>query len=138
MPEMTERDIVERLRATLLDRDNLLRLHSEQWLPVGLAKEAADEIERLTEQLKLAVWTDSEHCKLVEAGNELLRAESERETGRAETAIETLNETRDEIELLRKQLLAPTISWDGFLVSGMQESIDEVCRLIDLEKRGHK
>ena len=77
---------------------------------------------------------------LNEAADEIerLRAESERETGRAETAIETLNETRDEIELLRKQLLAPTISWDGFLVSGMQESIDEVCRLIDLEKRGHK
>jgi hypothetical protein len=45
----------------------------------------------------------------------------------------------DEIERLRKQtLLAPSISWDGFLVSGMQESIDEVCRLIDLERRGHK
>ena len=121
---MTEIDIVERLR------------HPARY-DIDL-NEAADEIERLREQLKLAVWTDSEHCKLVEAGNELLRAESERETGRAETAIETLNETRDEIELLRKQLLAPTISWDGFLVSGMQESIDEVCRLIDLEKRGHK
>jgi len=47
-------------------------------------------------------------------------------------------EAADEIEQLRKQLLAPSISWDGFLVSGMQESIDEVCRLIDLERRGHK
>ena len=48
-------------------------------------------------------------------------------------------EAADEIERLRKHcLLAPSISWDGFLVSGMQESIDEVCRLIDLEKRGHK
>jgi hypothetical protein len=47
-------------------------------------------------------------------------------------------EAADEIEHLRKQSLAPSISWNGFLVSGMQESVDEVCRLIDLEKRGHK
>jgi hypothetical protein len=48
-------------------------------------------------------------------------------------------EAADEIERLRKHcLLAPSVSWDGFLVSGMQESIDEVYRLIDLEKRGHK
>jgi hypothetical protein len=42
-------DIVERLRRTLLDRDNFPRMDSEKWLPVGLAKEAADEIERLRE-----------------------------------------------------------------------------------------
>jgi len=48
-------------------------------------------------------------------------------------------EAADEIERLRKHcLLAPSISWDGFLVSGMPESIDEVRRLIDLERRGHK
>jgi hypothetical protein len=48
-------------------------------------------------------------------------------------------EAADEIERLRKHcLLAPSISWDGFLVSGMQESIDEVRRLIDLERRGHQ
>jgi hypothetical protein len=40
-------DIVERLRGTLLDKDNFPRMDSEKWLPVGLAKEAADEIERL-------------------------------------------------------------------------------------------
>jgi hypothetical protein len=44
-PAMT--DIVERLRRTLLDRDNFPRMDSEKWLPVRLAKEAADEIERL-------------------------------------------------------------------------------------------
>jgi hypothetical protein len=40
-------DIVERLRGTLLDKDNFPRMNSETRLPVGLAKEAADEIERL-------------------------------------------------------------------------------------------
>jgi len=40
-----------------------------------------------------------------EAADEIerLRAEIERETGRAETAIETLNETRDELERLRSE-----------------------------------
>jgi len=56
----------------------------------------------------------------------------------ADEAEPIMLEAADEIERLRKQLLAPTISWDGFLVSGMQESIDEVYRLIDLEKRGYK
>ena len=40
-------DIVGRLRAATLDKDNFPRMDSERWLPVGLAKEAADEIERL-------------------------------------------------------------------------------------------
>lgn len=40
-------DIVERLRATLLDKDNFPRMKQEKWLPVGLAEEAAAEIERL-------------------------------------------------------------------------------------------
>jgi hypothetical protein len=44
-------DIVARLRATLLDRDNFPRMDSEKWLPVGLAKEAADEIEWLRKEL---------------------------------------------------------------------------------------
>jgi len=39
-------DIVERLRATALDKDNFPRMNSEKWLPVGLAIEAADEIVR--------------------------------------------------------------------------------------------
>jgi hypothetical protein len=53
-----------------------------------------------------------------------------------------VQQAADEIEQLRKrrqtELLAPSISWNGFLVSGRQESLDEVWRLIDLEKRGHK
>lgn len=38
---------VERLRATMLDKDNFPRMECERHLPVGLAREAADEIERL-------------------------------------------------------------------------------------------
>jgi hypothetical protein len=51
-------DIVERLRATLLDRDNFPRMDSEKWLPVGLAKEAAAEIERLRNLHKTAFDLD--------------------------------------------------------------------------------
>jgi hypothetical protein len=60
-------DIVERLRATLLDKDNFPRMKSETHLPVGLAKEAADEIERLrasydqfrtSVQSEIARWQD--------------------------------------------------------------------------------
>jgi hypothetical protein len=40
-------DIVERLRATQFDKDNMPRMKQERWFPVGLALEAADEIERL-------------------------------------------------------------------------------------------
>jgi hypothetical protein len=50
-------DLVERLRATQLDKDNFPRMDSERWLPVGLAGEAADEIERLrteNERLKIS------------------------------------------------------------------------------------
>jgi hypothetical protein len=43
-------DIVQRLCATALDKDNFPRMKNERWLPVGLAKEAADEIERLTRE----------------------------------------------------------------------------------------
>lgn len=45
------RDIIHRLRATALDKDNFPRMDSERWLPVGLAKEAADEIERLRKEI---------------------------------------------------------------------------------------
>jgi len=44
-------DIVERLRATTLDKDNFSRMGSERWLPIGLANEAAAEIERLRAEL---------------------------------------------------------------------------------------
>lgn len=44
-------DILQRLRATLTDKDNMPRMSSEKWLAVGLAKEAADEIERLRSAL---------------------------------------------------------------------------------------
>lgn len=44
---IAEPSIVQRLRGTLLDKDNFPRMDSEKWLPVGLAKEAADRIELL-------------------------------------------------------------------------------------------
>jgi hypothetical protein len=40
-------DITVRLRGTATDKDTMPRMDSERWLPVGLAREAADEIERL-------------------------------------------------------------------------------------------
>ena len=40
-------DIVDRLRATKWDKDNMPRLPQEKWLPIGLAYVAAEEIERL-------------------------------------------------------------------------------------------
>lgn len=43
--------LVNRLRNTALDRDNFPRMNSERWLPVALAVEAADEIDRLSRQL---------------------------------------------------------------------------------------
>ena len=49
MAEQAE-DLVKALRATALDKDNFPRLPSERHLPVGLALEAADEIERLQNQ----------------------------------------------------------------------------------------
>lgn len=45
-------DIVGRLRSTLSDGDNMPRMKSEEWLPVSLAEEAAEEIMRLREALK--------------------------------------------------------------------------------------
>lgn len=44
-------DLVVRLRAATTDKDNMPRIDSERWLPVGLAREAADEIERLIRAL---------------------------------------------------------------------------------------
>lgn len=40
-------DLVNRLRATAFDKDNFPRMKQEKWFPVGLALEAADEIEEL-------------------------------------------------------------------------------------------
>lgn len=54
--------IVGRLRATALDKDNFPRMNSEKWLPVGLAIEAADEIERLRKYKRLVrEWRDAQH-----------------------------------------------------------------------------
>lgn len=54
-------DIVERLRATLLDKDNLPRMKQEKWLPVDLADEAAAEIERLRAGIEQARrWFEGE------------------------------------------------------------------------------
>jgi len=51
--------IIERLRATALDNDNCPRMDSERWCSVGLAKEAANEIERLSEIVREdpAAWS---------------------------------------------------------------------------------
>lgn len=46
-------DIVQRLRATAFDKDNFPRMKQETWLPVGLAEEAANEIEALRAELQL-------------------------------------------------------------------------------------
>ena len=46
-PSTRSTSIVERLRGAALDKDNMPRMLSERWLPVGLGLEAADEIERL-------------------------------------------------------------------------------------------
>jgi hypothetical protein len=39
-------------------------------------------------------------------------------------------EAADEIERCRKEALAPSFAWDGYLVSGLGESLDEVYRLV--------
>ena len=46
-------DIAQRLVASTLDKDNCPRMDSERWLPIGLAREAASEIERLRAALRL-------------------------------------------------------------------------------------
>ena len=52
-------DLVDRLRATALDKDNFPRMKQEKWLPVGLALEAADEIERLRHDIEQDVKNHS-------------------------------------------------------------------------------
>ena len=44
-------DLVERLLAALFDKDNCPYMDSEKQVPVGLAREATAEIERLTAAL---------------------------------------------------------------------------------------
>jgi hypothetical protein len=39
-------------------------------------------------------------------------------------------EAADEIERLRKEALGPSFAWDGYLVSGLGKSLDEVYRLV--------
>lgn len=63
-------DIVGRLREACLDKDNMPRMDSERWFPVGLAREATAEIDRLRSE-RLAFATESEERK---AYNERLRA----------------------------------------------------------------
>ena len=64
-------DIVNRLRSSALDKDNFPRMDSERWLPVGLAIEAANEIERL----RAALDTCRELREYDRAEVEKLRAE---------------------------------------------------------------
>ena len=92
-------DIVERLRKFYGDdTDNWL--DADEAEPIML--EAADEIERLRgDRAQLVLMT--EQLRTANQEIERLRAEIERETGRAETAIETLNETRNELERLRSE-----------------------------------
>lgn len=43
-------DIVQVLRGLAFDKDNMPRMRSEQWLPVGVGLSAADEIEKLRKE----------------------------------------------------------------------------------------
>jgi hypothetical protein len=44
-------------------------------------------------------------------------------------------EAADEIERLLDLVFAPSLAWDGYLVSGLGESIDEVYRLVLAAKK---
>ena len=58
-------DIVDRLRSAAKDKDNMPRMKSETWLPVGLGLEAADEIERLRRDAQPGdgAWSEVERLK---------------------------------------------------------------------------
>ena len=55
-------DIVARLLAATLDKDNFPRMDSERAVPVGLAKEAAADIERL----RTAPWVFRCSCQIAD------------------------------------------------------------------------
>ncbi len=88
-----------------------------------------DEIERLTAQLKTAVWSDSEECKLLEAEIERLRAyaQHERSLGAEGPMIELTN-ARQEVEQLKAELEAERSSQIS-AVNGMLRAEREVDRL---------
>jgi DNA repair ATPase RecN len=89
-------DIVERLRATVLDRDNFPCMDSERRCTVGLAKEAADEIERLRAELV------EERARYPETY--IIEAEKQIERLRAalEAAREMAEKAEAEVERLRE------------------------------------
>ena len=70
-------DIVARLRGTTTDKDNMPRMDSERWFPVGLAREAAAEIARLrarvTELVKLLDIQLGTPCEQVRHEQEVAR-----------------------------------------------------------------
>ena len=68
-------DIVERLREATIDIETREPLFSGVFghATVEDLNEAADEIERLRKDLSVAVFTDSEYCKVLEAEIERLR-----------------------------------------------------------------
>lgn len=49
---MTISPIISKLRAVQYDKDNFPRMPQEKWLPVSLALDAADEIERLEREIR--------------------------------------------------------------------------------------
>lgn len=65
-------DIIKRLQNTALDKDNFPRMDCEKWLPVGLAREAADEIERLRHDVEryMQIANDA-----INAGEDAIQAE---------------------------------------------------------------
>lgn len=73
-PENAMTDIVRRLRATTLDKDNFPRMDCEKWLPVGLAREAADEIERLRALLQELIDIEGPQPGTNEWANKVRRA----------------------------------------------------------------
>ncbi len=64
---------------------------------------------------------------------ERLRKSAGREYYDGHGALEL--EAADEIERLRSQGLAPSFCWDGFMVTGLGRSLDEVFSLVMAAKR---
>lgn len=91
-------DIVGRLREACLDKDNMPRMDSERWFPVGLAREATAEIDRLRSE-RLAFATESEERKA-----EIERLTAEVASLKASCGYEAANQLTADNERLRAAL----------------------------------
>lgn len=126
------RILVIRLREKLRDRDNYPYMDTENRVPVGLAREAADEIERLLEEVKQyrgASRNPEDIRKLAEAAEEIerLRSGLQHADATTESLMEQLDDVckeRDEaVRLLSDRCLfiVPDMAWqdrrDAFLDS---------------------